>query len=172
MDFSGAPIADVMYYETDIPRQCFEGYCLDYHAAAAESLRVRLVPLGVKYLAHFAPANAVPTPMPKTKLVLAASEQAPQISSQEKQIINVTATEAETQNLAGNVTVVTTLTLPDATRTTLPVSVTDSSGRTSVNVPAMPSLPNGSLVVYTVCVDTPGSAGPCVNGSYLIWNQK
>jgi hypothetical protein len=110
--------------------------------------------------------------MPKLKLVLTASEQAPQITSQDKQIINVTATEANTQALAVNVAMVITLTLPDATKTSLPISPTDSNGRTSVTIPAMPSLLNGSLVVYQVCVDTPGAAGPCVNGSYLIWNNK
>jgi hypothetical protein len=172
LDFSGMPIADVMYYQKDVPRQCFEGYCLDYHAAAADSLRVRMVPLGVQYLSRFAPANAVPTSMPKIKLTLTASEQAPQITSQEKQIINIMATDSDTQNLAVNVATMITLTLPDATRSTLSVSPTDSSGRTSVTIPAMPSLPNGSMVVYQVCVDEPGSAGPCVNGSYLIWNNK
>jgi hypothetical protein len=169
---SGNPIADPIFYEKDVPRQCFETYCLDFHPQAAEVLRVRMVPLGVEYLQKFAPASAVPTSLPQTKLTLSASEQAPQITAQEKQIINVTATQLDAVTPAAGVVTQVTLTLPDATQVTLTINPTDAQGRSSVTVPAMPSLANGSMVTYQVCVADPGSTVPCVSKSYLIWNQK
>jgi hypothetical protein len=172
MEMAGGPMAEVMYYEKDVPRQCFKNYCLDFHPGTAESLQVRMVPLGLEYLKKLAPANVVPTPQPKLKLVLTASEQAPQITSQEKQIINVTATEAGTQNLAINVVTEITITMPDATKITNSLDPTDSNGRTSITIPAMPSLANSSMVVYQVCVKDSALAASCVNGSYLIWNNK
>ena len=170
METAGNPIAGVMYYEKDVPRQCFINYCLDFHPAAAETLQVRMVPLGLEYLKKFAPSNVVPTPQPKLNLVLTASEQAPQITNQEKQIINVTVEEAGTQALAVNALTEMTLTMPDATKINQSLEPTDTHGRTSVTIPAMPSLANGSMIVYQVCIkDTEPT---CVYGSYLIWNNR
>ncbi len=171
LEFSGAPIADTMYYEKDIPRQCFENFCLDYHPTAAAGMQVRMTPLGSLYLEAFTPLSAIPTAMPQTNLSILASEEAAQISGQEKQIINVTTLNKDTQEPQGDVNIILTLTLPDGSQSNVRLQATDAQGRTTAEIPAMPALPNGSMVVYQACSDEPGNSGACAYGAYLIWNS-
>ncbi|MCE1253372.1 MAG: hypothetical protein LWX83_07465, partial [Anaerolineae bacterium] len=170
-DFSGAPVAEAMFYENDVPRQCFENYCLDYYPTAAEGMQVRPVSLGRLYMQKFTPLSAVPTVMQPLKLTLTAHEKMPQIGGKDKQFIDINALVTDTQQPASDVTILLTLTLPDATQTSARLQPTDAQGHTSVEIPAMPALPNGSMIVYKVCSDEPGDHSACVYGSYLVWNQ-
>lgn len=50
VEISGKPIADTFRYDDQIDRQCYENYCLEYFPQAAPEQRVRLTPLGYRYL--------------------------------------------------------------------------------------------------------------------------
>jgi hypothetical protein len=50
---AGRPLNDTVYVTINgqkVPQQCFENYCLYYDAAAPESQRIKMLPLGQQYL--------------------------------------------------------------------------------------------------------------------------
>ena len=50
VEISGKPIADTFRYDDQIDRQCYQNYCLEYISQADPDQRVRLTPLGYRYL--------------------------------------------------------------------------------------------------------------------------
>ena len=63
------------------------------------------------------------------------------------------------------------LTLPDGTHYTTAVTATRNDGTTSVIVPSMSTVPNGSILIYTVCLKAVSAQPVCGSGSYLVWNR-
>lgn len=75
VEISGNPIADTLFYpEENVIRQCYENYCLDYYPNAPEGQKVRLAPLGSRYLKLIDPAVIAPGAVPPDKLVVTVSE--------------------------------------------------------------------------------------------------
>jgi len=216
-ELSGLPIADTTYYEGNIPRQCFENYCLDFDANAEAGQQVKMTPLGASYLKQFgvgqtpvqpAPAEPAPqvandtiveqpapaqetvpeqpledqvqqptpealaptaTPQLAGDLVLRVAEQRQQITPDQSQILYILVHRSlDLEPVPGLVARITLVTPQDEVVYYTPS--TGSGGRTSLAIPPMPEVENGSLISYQVCLEMDTPSPVCVYDSYLIWD--
>ena len=173
MEISGQPIADPMMVKgEDVARQCFENYCLDYDPHASEDLRTRMAPIGVLYLNKANPATISRFPYAPQNIQLEVEQDNPQITSNDPQTISLTVLQKNGGLPMPAVAAKVKVNLPDGSIQNLSMSPTDADGKTSLTIPAMPDLANGSLVAYEICLDVPVDSPPCTSDSYLIWNLK
>ncbi|NMC80477.1 MAG: hypothetical protein GYA59_14040, partial [Chloroflexi bacterium] len=63
------------------------------------------------------------------------------------------------------------VTLPDGSSLSY-AATSDEQGLGHVNVPPMPKLESGSLMVYRVCISLAEQSPVCADDSYLIWNLE
>ena len=213
-ELSGLPIADTTYYEGNIPRQCFENYCLDYQGQTDAGSQVIMTPLGAQYLEQFgagqtpvlpaqseppvqpapaqeiapdqpeapptrpepaelqqqpSPPPAEPTPTLTGDLILRVAEQRQQIAASQSQILYILVHHAQDLEPVPGLVARITLITPD-NEIVYYTPTTGSGGRTSLAIPPMPELENGSLVSYQVCLELDSQPAVCVNDSYLIWD--
>lgn len=228
-ELSGQPIADTTYYEDNLPRQCYETYCLDFHEGAEESRQVRMAPLGSQYLKQFgagqtpvmpAPAEETPpdaspqappapaedsapppapvtgpqepetapqaaetaqeqpaptippepTPSPEMAgdLILRVAEQRQEVAPDQSQILYILVHRALNLEPVPGIVARITLVTPLGESVYYTPS-TGSGGRTSLAIPPMPDVENGSLVSCQVCLELDIEPAVCVYESYLIW---
>jgi hypothetical protein len=171
MAVSGNPIADIMYYDDNkLPRQCFENYCLDLYGDAAPSLKVRLAPLGLRYLDQVKPVSNPEKYLPPTGLALNIEEKAPQVPSGEIQSIEITVFIEESHQPQANIPARLELTLPDGAEYGYDFPVTSIEGKARLDLPALVNMPGGSLINYRVCLDIQSDNPICEYDAYLIWN--
>lgn len=171
LEISGNPIAEIMEYSAGVYRQCFENYCLDYTPSAPEDQRIKLAPLGRQYLDQLQSQSAEQlfTISPDT-VSLTVSEQFKRLSPDTPQKIDLTAVRKTDQQPLANIEADLDITLPDNTHYTAVFPATTSDGKSSLIVPAMTSVPNGSILTYRVCLKAATTQPVCNSGSYLIWN--
>lgn len=171
LEISGNPIAEVMEYSAGVYRQCFENYCLDYTPSAAEDLRIQLAPLGREYLEQLQSQSTEQmfTISPDT-VTLTVSEQFKRLSPDSPQKIDLHAIRSEDQQPLANIEADLDITLPDNSHYTDVFPATTSDGNSSLIVPAMTNIPNGSILTYRVCLKAATTQPVCNSGSYLIWN--
>lgn len=173
LEISGVPIAETMRYEEEnVIRQCFRNYCLDYYPQEAETFRVRLAPLGRRYLERIDSAPLLGKEFSKALLIIELSEEHLQITSKEPQTIRLRVLEKSDQQPLANVEARLTVTLPDGRQQIFYSPPTDAEGKASVVIPAAPELENGSLVVYEACLNVPAETPICAASTYLIWNFR
>ncbi len=60
--------------------------------------------------------------------------------------------------------------LPDGTVVSSHFPPTGTDGRSTVEVPSLPNIPNGSVVPYLVCLNVPSKNAICAAENFLIWN--
>ncbi|HVN54034.1 MAG TPA: hypothetical protein VMT46_06860 [Anaerolineaceae bacterium] len=171
-EISGKPTTEI-FPEGGIYRQCFTNYCLDYDpSASSEEIRIRLAPLGVRYLEQYPPLKAAYQNLKITSETtnLTVWESHSLITSAEEQSINLEVLESTSQAPIPNLEARLTITLPDGRKEDYSFEPTGSNGRSSVTVPAIDA-PNGTLIPYKVCV-SPASSNPlCVTDTYVIWGN-
>lgn len=173
-ELSGVPVADPIYYsEESVIRQCFEKYCLDYYPDAAPGLKVRLAPLGLRYLNMLQPAvinnNAVQVETGEIDLII--SEARPEISPYESQRIYIVTLKKGSQEGVADIDVTVTL-YPNMAPTPYHSPPTDQKGWTKIDIPPTPELANGTIVPYEVCLNTLMTEPNCKTDSYLIWSPQ
>ena len=169
VEISGNPIADVLLYsEENTIRQCYENYCLDYYPSAAQGYRVRLAPLGSKYLELIDPSVIAPGAVLPEKLVVTISEARAQLAPGEVQRIYVLVTEETSQTPVANATATLTVTV-NGMQYTYAMPPTGENGISSIEIAPIQDLPNGTVVSYSVCLDTSSGNSVCSSDSYLIW---
>jgi hypothetical protein len=173
-EISGRPISEVMQVKaSNIYRQCFENYCLDFDPSAPEELQIQLAALGTAYISQQGVVAATITPFQFTPdtVILSVGEVQPQIRADAEQSIMMMVVQRKDQrpilNIEGELTVF----LPDGSTYQGHFPPTDANGVSSAVVPAQPGLANGTLLPYQVCVTTGADAPVCVPESYLIWNN-
>jgi hypothetical protein len=176
LEISGNPITDPYSDpESGIPRQCFENYCLDYHGEAEAEYKIRMAPLGTRYLSEIQGENEeVMTRYVYSNetVLMQVTEGEAQVGSNEEQLISITILQKEDQSPITNVDTKLTLTIPDGEQESYLSSATGADGKTTVNIPAHPKLKTGDLVSYKVCLNVPSDNPICVYDSYLIWNYE
>lgn len=173
-ELAGNPVSEVQ--ETSTPglyRQCFQAYCLEYQAKGAEASEIRFSPRGNEYLKQ---ANlAADLILPKTqtdslisfKTILAK----PAISSKDAQQITIEVTNQQDHLPVIGAEALAVISLPDGSLQTYPFEPTGADGRSEVEIPAMRSTANGSLIRYDVCVHLNETEPVCSADTYLIWDQ-
>jgi len=169
LDYSGDPIDEVFQYEGNIYRQCFENYCLDYDSGTQN---VTMSALGQLYYQQIGGNN---TPAPQAIVIspatvnLQVSKQYKELSAQDPQKIDILVSKKENQQPLSNIEAVLSVKLPDGTFYTADLPQTGLDGRASIIVPAMKSIPNGTILIYQVCLKGTSDQPVCVSDSYLIW---
>jgi len=171
LEISGMPATELFPFE-NLYRQCFTNYCLDYDPNAAESLRIRPAPLGEEYLQIHPP-----TQVANANLELSSGsyhmgiwEARSLIPSGQVQTIHLEVTEAESQNPVPDLEATVVLYTPGGSQTTLHFQPTDASGQAVLDLPPITGA-NGTLVPYTVCLNTASGAPLCVKESYVLWGN-
>ncbi len=169
---SGDPIADVIEYEPGLFRQCFTNFCLDYAPNERKNKQLLVAPLGSKYmeLEPGTPIVAEPSAAPATPIyTLQVSELHNPLAAEEAQQINIVLLNAADQLPLPGIETDLTLNLPDGTtyQATLPATLTD--GSSSIVLPVMKKIPNGTIMTYQVCISTAVVEPVCQSGSFLVW---
>lgn len=179
LSLSGKPLSSA-WMENDIPHQCFENYCLEYHAGAPLYLRTRLSPLGVEYLQKTGAQASTPAPSASSdatatvspsdeKMILQVYESSPEIRPGNQMIIRAVVLKADDQTPAAGISGSLTLTLPDGETQKYEFPISDGNGSSQMTLPPAPTLPNGSVLTYRVCFGTSEETAVCGRGAYLIW---
>lgn len=171
-EFSGPPIADtIRYNQENVIRQCYENYCLDYFPEAAENAKVRLAPLGSRYLNIASPPVISKTTVQQQEIDLILSEAQPQLPPQQPQRIYILVFEKGTQTgIAGiEATVILYINQSPVNFTTPP---TDENGWTNITVPPTPGLLNSTIIPYEACLNLASPQPICKKDSYLIWELQ
>jgi hypothetical protein len=115
------------------------------------------------------PPPAEPTPTLTGDLILRVAEQRQQIAASQSQILYILVHHAQDLEPVPGLVARITLITPD-NEIVYYTPTTGSGGRTSLAIPPMPELENGSLVSYQVCLELDSQPAVCVNDSYLIWD--
>ena len=173
LDYSGKPITEVIQYDANTYRQCFENYCLDYHADQPDGQRVSMAPLGTQYAGQIAVSSETTVPetfsiTPQT-VTLQVTPEFQQISASQDQKLDILVVRNDNQQPITGVVADLTITLPDQSTYTGTFPETGLDGRASLVVPAMTNLSNGQILVYQVCLNQAVAETVCTSGSYLIW---
>ena len=168
----GAPISHLAPSNNAVVRQCFVNLCLTYDSRANENARVRPEPLGYWYKQlYYSPE--VKDGQPKIQsaqdgtLTLQVWEQFPAVTSTQVQEIGVNVLRDNRPLM--NVAPVLTLTLLDGNQQTFHLPPTGDDGQSRIQLPPIEA-PNGTLILYQVCVPNPGKDEFCAEKSYVIWD--
>jgi len=170
LDVSGNPIAEVFEFSPGVYRQCFENYCLDY-TPAAQADKVTLAPLGRQYLDQLqsqASAQELFTFSPDT-VTLQVGEQYKQLSPEVAQVIQIAVLRKSDGQPLANLEADLDITLPDDTHYTAAFPATQSDGRSTLTIPPAAGFPNGSILIYRVCLKAASTDPVCSSGSYILW---
>lgn len=171
-DLSGPPIADVIQYKKEnVIRQCFENYCLDYFPEAAEGDKVHLAPLGTRYLDLVNPAVISKATVQQKEISLILSEAQPQLPPDQPQRIYILVFEKGSQKGIADIsaTIILYINQRPVNFTTPP---TDNNGWTNITIPAIPGLPNSTIIPYEACLNLSSLQPICKKDSYLIWELQ
>lgn len=173
-EISGNPLGEITTISATLFRQCFENYCLVYDSSAAESLQVRMAPLGLEYLnlTQAEPVDeATPFNVQKGAVRMVANPGTPRIPADQSQRFDLFVVGAEDNQPVPNVEAVLTLSLPEGFETRYPLPPTDTQGRASLTIaPIEPAPVNGTVISFKVCLNVPADTSVCTSDSYLIWN--
>lgn len=186
LEVSGTPITELHPLGNGVSRQCFTNLCLEYHAKAPDTLRVRPGALGANY--RPSPSIALPTetpfpteqpaqvvqPTPKPvrtaqALSLQVWERYPLIPPYQAQEIGVALFEGNQPMTDVGFTL--TLTLPDGKSSTYVMLPTGVNGQTS-SVLAPIDAPIGTVIPYQVCITSLLDRPVCVSESFVIWDGQ
>jgi hypothetical protein len=175
LQISGNPIADPYRDpQTNIPRQCYQNYCLEYHSEAEQEYQTRMATLGTLYMEQNQEENALISRYvySTNNVQMSLSEQQPQVTSNEDLIVNVLVQQSENQTPIANVETKVTLTYPNGEQESFVAAATNSLGQASVTMPAQKQLTTGDMVSYKICLNVPSEQPICVYDSFLVWNLE
>ncbi|TLN19474.1 hypothetical protein FDZ74_06100 [bacterium] len=175
-EISGQPFAEVMAVDA-IYRQCFDNYCLDYNPTQPEGKRVKMAPLGSMYLKQIRPESAAPVEISQTPVTYTAeaveiriNEANPTLANGQAQRFEMMVLNRADQRPLANIEASLDIVLPDGTVVSSHFPPTGTDGRSTVEVPSLPNIPNGSVVPYLVCLNVPSQKAICAAENFLIWN--
>ncbi len=166
---SGMPIAEVSEVSPGLYRQCFENYCLLYSPADPPGSQLELEAIGSAYLQSISPADFYGETVvlsPSTVALKVAAQYLLLQPKQVQQILISLHSQLDNQPVAAIESLLT-VTLPDGKvhEASLPATLADGSAL--VNVPFLEDVPNGSVLLYRVCLTGIIAQPVCATGSYL-----
>lgn len=169
---SGDPISECVETSAGVCRQCFKNYCLIYQSSAAPSQQVTLAPLGSDYLALLQAGGVLNAPLGLTRdtVRIGINQSSERISQKDEQQIEVSLTSRQDESPLAGIDVVVTVRYPGGLVYTGQPAVTGADGTARITIPPANAIPNGSLVIYDVCLQTVTIQPVCEQGSYLIFN--
>ncbi len=163
------PVISQIFAVQDFYRQCYTNYCLDYYP---DTQTIRPAPLGIQYLKLHPPEKAAIDSLviKPGKLLLKVVASNPLISSQERQKITMLVFQVEDQSPIPNLDGVITVILPDRSQQSYSLPPTNELGKSSVSLAPI-SAANGTLIPYTVCLDSPSQTPICIQDTFTIWGN-
>lgn len=175
-EISGQPIAEAMQVGS-LYRQCFENYCLDYDPNQPEGKRVAMAPLGLMYLKQIQPegsatftASSEPATYSAETVEVKVSEANPTLANGQAQRFEMLVLDRTDQRPLANIEASLDLVLPDGSLVSSHFPPTGTDGRSTVEVPSLPTIPNGSVIPYLVCLNVPSDKAICASENFLIWD--
>lgn len=170
---SGDPVADVVETTPGTFRQCFTNYCLDYTPAAPEAARLLLAPLGSQYMqqSQVQPVEQGSGQVPASAYRLQVTEFLKQIGATGQQTITVIVTNAADGQPVPGMESEISVWLPDRKPYTSTFPLTQADGSATLTLPVLKRVPNGTILIYTVCLMNTGAPESCASGSFLVWDQ-
>jgi hypothetical protein len=184
-EISGNPIWDpAIYAGSDVPRQCFQNYCLDYYKDADSGKKARLAPLGALFLEQIDPSHRLDQEdteldygLPSLSdgytdedLGFVMNEAAPQITNQESQIIEIMVFHKETYQPISGIQASVTLTVPDGSQFIYHTPPTDAEGKSKVTIDPLYMVSSNNLITYEVCLSLLGNTQNCTSDAFIIWD--
>ena len=160
-----APLNNMAYH------QCFVNLCLMYDLRGSEGARVRPEPLGYAYKVLYStqePEKPSPT-RTEWAITMRVWEIYPVVSADQEQEIGLSVTQ-NNRPVAGMVPILT-LTLLDGSEKLHVMPPTDTNGLSRLRLAPIPA-PNGTLIMYKVCVPRSENETFCVADSFVIWNNN
>ncbi len=174
-EIAGKPLSDPYMVEVDdqsIARQCFEKYCIDYYPNSDPAQQVRLVSLGQAYIDKLKRVDQEIFTFNRKNVELTISEDKPQISSQESQVVQIALRTRKGHAPISDIESFVMLGLPDGKKLTYNLPLTDKNGLAQVTIPPLSIPQNGIIIPYIVCLNVPAQEQICANESFLIWNSR
>lgn len=184
---SGNPISSLtrLDAETNVLRQCFENYCLDFIPDAPGNQFVKPVPLGKIFFDKFSEEYRQPkfgdepggqgasssTTIGERSLspfTLIAGETHPNVDSQTTQVLFFWVKLQQTPQ--PGMELVLTITYPDGHEEVVTLEPTDENGYTSYTLAPIPG-ENGNLVRYEACLNYGDLPPVCVEQVFMIWGN-
>jgi hypothetical protein len=92
------------------------------------------------------------------------------VSTKESQQLEMVVKKKDDQQPLANVEATLKVHMPDDTLQTFHFLPTGEDGKSSLTLPAMPGVENGSVIAYDVCLNVPSDAPICTEGTFLIWD--
>jgi hypothetical protein len=173
-EISGKPLGEISPFNGTLYRQCFVNYCLYFDSSAAESLQVRMAPLGLDYLNQTQAAPVVestPFALEAQTIHMVANPGTPRIPADQSQRFDLFVVRLADNQPIPNIESELTLTMQNGIQTTYQLPPTDTQGRASLTVPPIEPAPlNGTVISFKVCLNVPADGPVCKSDSYLIWN--
>ncbi len=173
-EISGKPLGEISPFNGTLYRQCFENYCLYFDSSAAESLQVRMAPLGLDYLNQTQAVPAVestPVALEAQAIHMVANPGTPRIPADQPQRFDLFVVRAADNQPIPGIESELTLTMPDGAQIIYPLPPTDAQGRASLSIPPIEPAPvNGTVISFKVCLNASTTGTMCTSDSYLIWN--
>lgn len=167
LELSGPPVTHFSFYSETAYRQCFTNFCLIYDLQLPEARRVHPEPLGYTYRKMVAqPSAAAPSSLQKGYEVR-IWEQNMHLPSTQSQRLGITILH-NNQPVNGLVADLI-LHLPGGKHADYRFPPTDASGHAQIDLPPIEA-PNGTLIVYEVCLTDIGLRRVCYPETFLIWN--
>ena len=167
-DFIGYPISEYKKINDGLYRQCFENLCLDYRPGESAELQIRPMSLGRRYNQQVANGTSPSGINSYAGVTLTIWERYPVISSAQVQEIQGLVLDRGAP--VKNVDLVLYVTMPDGSQKTVYFPATNEDGETRINIESIEA-PNGTLIVYQVCVDHAANGPDCIVDDYLIWGN-
>ena len=139
--------------------------------SAVKMEQVTLAPLGQQYLDSLQAAadHLNPLVISSDTVTLQVNELFSMLPRGETQRIGILVVKTEDQTPLAGIESTLNLTLPDGAKNTSELPPTDDQGKASIEIPDQDSIPNGTILVYEVCLKTSSSLPVCEQGSYMIW---
>ncbi len=173
LEISGMPATEI-FAQNGAYRQCFTNICLDYDPGAAAAQRIRPAAIGEDYLRKFPAAGQAQAATPEAapgNVTLTAWPEHTLIRSDAGQVIHVRVTKAGSQAPVAGAALDMVIYTPDGGQIAHPLPPTDAQGQSSADVIPI-TAPNGSMILYQVCVLPAAGSKQCVRDSYVIWGNR
>ncbi|NPV56903.1 MAG: hypothetical protein HPY76_09590 [Anaerolineae bacterium] len=170
---SGTPIAETLRYSANgnVPRQCFQNYCLDFYTTPDERFQTRPAPLGLQYLNKLDLAAIRPITTADANVIIQTSETYSQAAADANQVIRVLVHKRSTMKPYPGVVPLLDVYTPNGQEYRFIMGTSDDNGRSEITLPILPDVQDGTVISYRVCVRSDLGHATCKLDGYLIWNE-
>ena len=167
-DMAGKPLSEVFELAaSQVFRQCFENYCLDYDASAPKERRVRLAPLGAAYVRQTDPTQVLHNGFSPASVLLQVEVSQSQLAKGAQQVIWMHVFQRVDHKPMYLVEGVLTVTKPGKRPEVYHFKPTDHTGLSEKVLDPIQDLSPMSVVEYQVCLNLPGDVPICQTESFI-----